>query len=76
MTLTGNITMNTLGNAIGGRSMTLILTVGGTGSYTLTSSMKFLNGYKTLSSGVGAIDIITVFYDGGTYYASLTNGYS
>jgi hypothetical protein len=56
--------------------MTLILTVGGTGSYTLTSSMKFLNGYKTLSSGVGAIDIITVFYDGGTYYASLTNGYS
>jgi hypothetical protein len=76
MTLTGNITMNSLGNAIAGRSMTLILTVGGTGSYTLTSSMKFLNGYKTLSSGVGAIDIISVFYDGGTYYASLTNGYS
>jgi hypothetical protein len=56
--------------------MTLVITQGGSGGYTLTSSMKFSNGYKTLSTGVGAIDIISVFYDGSTYYSSLTNGYA
>jgi hypothetical protein len=76
MTLTGSITMNSLANAIAGRSMTLVITQGGSGGYTLTSSMKFSNGYKTLSTGVGAIDIISVFYDGSTYYSSLTNGYA
>ena len=76
MTLTGSITMNSLANAVAGRSMTLIITQGGSGSYTLTSSMLFSNGYKTLSPGVGAIDLVSVFYDGTNYYASLTNGYA
>jgi hypothetical protein len=68
--------MNTLANAIAGRSMTLIVTQGGSGSYTLTSSMLFAGGAKTLSTAVGAKDIISVFYDGSTYYASLTKGYA
>jgi hypothetical protein len=76
MTLTGSITMNTLANAIAGRSMTLIVTQGGTGSYTLTSSMKFQGGTKTLSTAVGAIDVISVFYDGTNYYATLSTGYA
>jgi hypothetical protein len=76
MTLTGSITMNTLANAIAGRSMTLIVTQGGSGSYTLTSSMLFAGAAKTLSTAVGAKDIISVFYDGSTYYASLTKGYA
>ena len=76
MTLTGSITMNTLANASAGRSMTLIVTQGGTGSYTLTSSMKFQGNNRTLSTAVGAIDIISVFYDGSTYYATLSTGYA
>jgi hypothetical protein len=75
-TLTGSITMNSLGNAVAGTSMTIVLTQGGTGSYTLTSSMKFAGGVKTLSTAVGSIDIIGVFYDGTTYYASLSKGYA
>jgi hypothetical protein len=76
MTLTGSITLNSLANIVAGRSMTLIITQGGSGSYTLTSSMLFAGGSKTLSTTVGAVDIISVFYDGSTYYASLTTGYA
>jgi len=74
--VTGGITLNTLANSVAGTSMTIILTQGGVGSYTLTSTMKFAGGTKTLSTAVGAIDIISVFYDGTTYYASLTKGYA
>jgi hypothetical protein len=76
MTLTGNITMNTLGNAIAGRSMTLIITQDGTGNRTLTSSMKFAGASKTLSTAASSVDIISVFYDGSTYYSALTKGYA
>jgi hypothetical protein len=75
-TLTGSITLNSVTNMGTGGSMTVILTQGGAGSYTLTSSMKFAGGSKTLSTAVGAIDIISLFYDGTTYYASLTTGYA
>jgi len=75
-TLTGNITMNSLANAVAGTGMTVILTQGGAGSYTLTSTMKFLGGTKTLSTSVGAIDIVSIFYDGTTYYATLGKGFA
>jgi hypothetical protein len=67
--------MNTLGNALAGRSMTLILTQDATGGRTLTSSMKFADGFTTLSPTASTTDIISVFYDGSTYYATLTTGY-
>ena len=76
LTLTGNITMNTLGNAIAGRSMTLILTQDATGNRTLTSSMLFAGNYKTLTTLANSKDIISLFFDGSTYYASLTTGYA
>jgi hypothetical protein len=38
--------------------------------------MKFLGGVKTLSTAAGAIDIMSVFYDGSTYYASLGKGFA
>ena len=76
LTVTGNITMNTLGNAITGRSMTLILTQDATGNRTLTSSMLFAGGSKTLSTAANAVDVISVFYDGSTYYAALSKGYA
>ena len=56
--------------------MTLILTQDGTGNRTLTSTMKFAGNYKTLSTSASATDIISVFYTGSTYYASLTTGYA
>ena len=74
-TLNGNITINSLGNAVAGTSMALILTQDGTGNRTLTSSMKFSDGYNLLSTSAGATDIMYVFYDGSTYYASMSTGY-
>ena len=46
-----------------------------TGGRTMSSTMKFAGGSKTLSTGSGATDIICLFYNGTTYYASLTKGY-
>lgn len=74
-TATGNFTLNALSNAVAGTSMTIIITQDGTGSRTLTSTMKFAGGSKTLSTAANSIDVISVFYDGTTYYASLTKGY-
>lgn len=74
-TLTGSITINSLSNAVAGTGVTLILTQDATGSRTLSSTMKFLGGGKTLSTAAGSIDIMSVFYDGTTYYASLGKGY-
>jgi hypothetical protein len=74
-TLTGNITLNSLANVTTGTSMTLRLTQDGTGNRTLTSTMKFAGGSKTLSTAASATDIISVFYDGASYYAVLSKGY-
>ncbi len=76
LTATGGITINTIANAVAGTSMTIIITQDGTGSHALTSSMKFTGGDKTLSTAGGSIDVISVFYDGTTYYASLTKAYA
>ena len=76
LTATGGITINTIANAVAGTSMTIIITQDGTGSHALTSSMKFAGGDKTLSTAGGSIDVISVFYDGTTYYASLTKAYA
>jgi hypothetical protein len=76
VTLTSNLTFNTITNIQAGQSFTFIITQDGTGSRTLTSTMKFASGFKTLSTAANATDIISVFYNGTTYYASLTQGYA
>jgi hypothetical protein len=38
--------------------------------------MKFSGASKTLSTAASSIDIMTVFYDGSTYYASLAKGFA
>ena len=76
MTLTGNVTINSLANAATGSNATLIITQDGTGSRTLTSTMKFAGGSKTLSTTASNIDVITVFYDGTNYLASLVKGFA
>jgi hypothetical protein len=77
ITLTGNITFNAFNNPQPGQTMTLIITQPSSGGpYTLTSTMKFAGGLKTLSTANSAIDMLHVSYIGGTYYASLVLGYA
>ena len=75
MLLTGNVTISALANATTGSNATLILTQDGTGTRLLTSTMKFAAGNKTLSTAATSTDIISIFYDGSTYWASLTRGF-
>jgi hypothetical protein len=71
VTLTGNVTFNAFASPEAGQSLTLIVKQDATGSRTLTSSMKFAGGTKTLTTAANSTDIISVFYDGTTYWASL-----
>jgi hypothetical protein len=73
ITLNGNLTLNAFTSPIAGQSVTLIINTNGTGR-TLTSSMKFAGGSKTLST-TNTTDIISVFYDGTTYWASLSKDF-
>jgi len=77
ITLGGNITFNGFTNPIAGQSYTLVIKQPSSGGpYTLTSTMLFSGGGKTLSTTPNAVDVMTVFYDGTSYYASLTLGYA
>jgi autotransporter-associated beta strand protein len=75
LTLTGSITINAFASPQTGQTVTLILTQGGSGSYALTSTMKFAGGLKTLSTTVGSVDLLTITYTGSVYYASLVTGF-
>jgi len=75
-TATSNFTFNGFTTPVAGQSATVIVTQDGTGSRLMTSTMKFSGGINTLSTAAGAIDIISVFYDGSVYYASLTTAYA
>jgi hypothetical protein len=74
ITLNGNLTINGFTSPVSGQTITLIITTGGTGR-TLTSSMLFAGGSKTLSTN-NTTDILTMSYIGTTYYASLVKGYA
>jgi hypothetical protein len=75
-TATANFTFNGFTSPVAGQSATIIITQDATGSRTMTSTMLFAGGSKTLSTAPGARDIISVFYDGTTYYATLSKGYA
>jgi hypothetical protein len=77
ITLTGSITLNALASPVTGQSITLIVRQPAAGGpFTLTSSMLFAGGIKTLSTTNNAIDMITISYIGTTYYASLVTGFA
>tara|TARA_A100001201_G_scaffold103114_1_gene88446 strand:- start:175 stop:1221 length:1047 start_codon:yes stop_codon:yes gene_type:complete len=77
ITLSGSITFSAFANAAAGQSMTMIIRQPSSGGpYTLTSTMKFAGGTKTLSTTADAYDIMTVFYDGTNYFASLSTNFS
>jgi hypothetical protein len=73
ITLNGNLTFSAFSNPAAGQSITLIINTNGT-SRTLTSTMKFAGGEKTLST-TSTTDIISVFYDGTNYWASLAKDF-
>ncbi len=73
ITLNGNLTFSAFSNPVAGQSLTLIINTNGTGR-TLTSTMLFAGGSKTLST-TSTIDVISVFYNGTTYYASLAKDF-
>jgi hypothetical protein len=77
ITLTGSITFSAFASPLSGQTLTLIITQPASGGpYTLTSTMKFSGASKTLSTAANAVDIMTVFYDGTTYWASLAKGFA
>ena len=77
ITLTGSITLNALASPVTGQSLTLIIRQPASGGpFTLTSSMLFAGGSKTLSTANNAIDMLTISYIGTTYYASLVTGFA
>ena len=76
ITATGNFTLSAFSNPVSGQTITFIITQDGTGSRTLTSTMKFAGASKTLSTAASSIDILNVSYIGTTYYASLIKGYA
>jgi hypothetical protein len=76
MTLTGALTLNALTSPQAGQSVTLKIAQDGTGGRTLTSTMKFAGGSKTLSTSSNAIDIVNIVYDGSDYLAALIKGFA
>jgi hypothetical protein len=75
ITLNSALTMNGFTSPVAGQSLTLIIN-GGTAYTSITSTMKFAGGIKTLTGTAGCIDILTVFYDGTNYFASLGKGFA
>jgi hypothetical protein len=77
LTLTSSISSLSFTNLPTGGTVTLIITQGGSGSYTLTTTgIKYAGGSSTLSTAVGAIDMLNILYDGTNYYGSLVKGYA
>lgn len=73
ITLNGNLTFSAFTSPVAGQSLTLIINTNST-NRTLTSTMKFAGASKTLSI-TNTTDIISVFYDGTNYWASLSKDF-
>jgi hypothetical protein len=82
ITLTGSVTFQGFASAENGQSLTLIIKQDGTGNRTFTEDldsagrMLFAGGTSTLSTAANAIDIMTISFVGGIYYASLSTNFS
>jgi hypothetical protein len=65
-------------NINAGQWITLILTQDSTGNRLLDANTAYLfaSGFQTLTTDSGAIDMLNIFYDGSSYYATLTVDYS
>lgn len=75
ITLNSALTINAFTSPQAGQSLTLII-YGGTSYTSITSTMKFAGSIKTLTGTAGCIDILSVYYDGTNYFASLGKGFA
>ena len=75
ITLNSALTINAFTSPVAGQSLTLII-YGGTAYTSITSTMKFAGGVKTLTGTAGCIDILSIYYDGTNYFASLGKGFA
>jgi len=77
VTLTASCTF-TFNNATNGQTYLLKLIQGGSGSYTISlpGSVAWpANTPPTLSTAVGKIDIVTLYFDGANYFGNFVLGY-
>lgn len=74
MSCTGDFTFSAFSNPEAGQTLTLVVDHNGA-ARTLTSTMSFAGGDNALSTS-DTVDIISVFYDGTTYYASIAKNFS
>jgi hypothetical protein len=74
MSCTGDFTFSAFANPSAGQSLTLIIDHNGA-ARTMTSTMLFAGGDGDLSDS-DTVDIMTVFYDGTNYYASIAKNFS
>lgn len=75
ITLNSALTINAFTSPVAGQSLTLFI-YGGNAYTSITSTMKFAGGVKTLTGTTGCIDVLSIYYDGTTYFASLGKGYA
>lgn len=82
ITLTNNVSFGGFSTETDGTTITLIIKQDGTGNRTFVENldsgnrMLFAGGTSTLSTAGGAIDIMTITFAGGIYYASLSTNFS
>lgn len=83
LTLTGNWTFPGFATPVTGQSVTLIITQDATGNRTISTTGITARwagganaGNKTLSTAANSIDLLTIFFDGSTYYFSLSKGFA
>lgn len=78
ITMTASCTF-TFSNPTNGATYNLRIVQGGSGSYTVTwpGAVKWVGGTApTLSTTVGKVDIVTLFYNGTSYFANYGLGYN
>lgn len=75
ITLNSALTLNAFTSPVAGQSLTLII-YGGTAYTSITSTMKFAGADKTLTGTAGCIDMLSIYYDGTTYFASVAKGFA
>jgi len=63
---------------VAGQTITLIVRQDGTGNRVLTSTMLAAGGMagKTLSTAPNAIDLVTVYFSGTSYFMSIAKGFT
>ena len=82
VTANNNFTLAAPSGMVTGQSITLIITQDGTGNKVMTPNAVYKFAYgssansKSLSTLGGAIDMLSIFYDGSNYLVNMMKGYS